>query len=65
MKDIVKLTRYEIEDAIIDYIGRQRGQSFFPYRIAKTVGLTVYGEVTVELEMIPKGSKTSERKVSI
>lgn len=58
MKEIVKLTDKEIKDAIVLYIGLGRGQSFFPYRIKRHVGMDLYAEVTFELEMIPKGTKT-------
>ena len=61
MKDIVKLSDYEIKEAIVRYIGQARGQTFFPYRIKKHVGMDIYAEVTFELEMIPKGTRTEAR----
>ena len=50
-----------IEEAIIRCIGQARGQSFFPYRIKTYRGMTLYGEVTFGLEMIPEGTKTEKK----
>ena len=59
-----KLSKKEVGDAIVNYIGIfKEGMSFFPYRISKIGGLVnKTDKVYIELEYISKGSKTEEVK---
>jgi len=62
MEELYKLSKKEIAQAIVSYIGvYRRGQSFFPYRIKETdCNLKLNDEVIFTLEYIPKGSLTGD-----
>lgn len=53
------LTKQEIADAIVNYIGVfKEGSGFFPYRIINTnKPLHLPEKITFMLEYMPKGSK--------
>ena len=58
----VILTKKEIAEAIVNYIGIfKEGKSFFPFRILSTdVELHIPPDVIFNLEYIPKGTKEVE-----
>jgi hypothetical protein len=60
--EIVILTKQEIADAIVQYLGLlKKGRSFFPYRISKTdPELHIPSTVTFFLDFIPKGTKKAK-----
>ena len=62
MDEVVKLTRQEIGDAIVNYIGTfKKGMSFFPYKITGTdYYLSVQDVVPFTIEYIPKGTKSKD-----
>ena len=60
MEEIIRLTDQDIGDAITNYIGLARGQSFFPYNIKTCKGMIVSPEVEIALRQIPKGTKVGE-----
>jgi hypothetical protein len=65
MNETVILTKKEIAEAIVRWIGIFKKQSaFFPYRISDTdEPLHIPDSVLFRLEYIPKGSKTVEHNI--
>lgn len=61
MRPIHHLTRQELGDAIVRYIGKREGETFLPYRI-KSIGRGFPNGIDVELEFTPMGSLTKNTK---
>lgn len=61
------LTKQEIADAIVFYIGVHKdGSGFFPYKITGTdQELHIPKDVMFHLEYIPRGTKTEDVKHAI
>ena len=61
MEDSTILTREEIGEAIVFWIGMHKGATFFPYYITGTdVKLHIPEKVQFKLGYIPKGSSSGD-----
>ena len=66
MQKAIVLTKEEIGDAIVNFIGvYKEGQIFFPYRVEGTDMKDLPDKVMFHLEMVPKGAKAEDAKHTI
>ena len=62
MKTIYKLTKEELGDTIVNYIGILNKQLFFPYKIVNSNLPILPDVIEIEIEYVPRGSTIEEAK---
>ena len=67
MEKSFSLTKKEIGDAIVQYIGKYKeAQHFYPYRIKRKIGnFEADNSITFVLEFVPKGSTVADSQHGI
>jgi hypothetical protein len=63
MEEYYELTKQEIGNAIVRYIGIYKNDShFFPFRIVEAIPNESKGTVLYKLEYVPRGTKSNSEE---